>query len=146
MAHSIHTKRLTPPRARMLTAAALLSWVLGGGMRGQLSQSDRGTAGRHNQLGECRQRERPGGDCRGRGRCGQLMHALAERPRVGRDRLRQVHALERRPQLPRPDRRRGLPLPRERWDRSLIARVQGGNRTSACRPPAGWGLIASDAP
>ncbi len=28
MAHSIHTKRLTPPRPRMLTAAALLSGVL----------------------------------------------------------------------------------------------------------------------
>jgi len=34
MPHSVHTKRLTPPRARLLTAAALLSGVLVAGCGG----------------------------------------------------------------------------------------------------------------
>jgi hypothetical protein len=44
MQHSIQTKRLTPPRARLLTAAALLSGVLVAGCEGSSTSPTGGTS------------------------------------------------------------------------------------------------------
>ena len=44
MQHSIDTKRPAPPRARLLTAAALLSWVLVAGCSGSSTSPSGGTS------------------------------------------------------------------------------------------------------
>ena len=139
MPHSIHTKRLTPPRARLLTAAALLSagWW----------SPDAGEAPRARPSRTCPRQDRLVGERR------EAASSSARKPReppAGGDRLRQVHARQRRAQLPRPERRRRLRLRTAGIDphrpRSRRRRRSAGSSCRAAAPrPRGHAPLPADA-
>ena len=138
MQDSIHPKRLTRSRrARVLAVAALVSGVLVAGCGGSSAQPDRFGVERGERLRDHRWVEH-----RNRRRRDELGLDRARRRRIGAARVRQVHARQRRAQLPRPEPRRGL-RPRSGWNRSLIARVQGG---AGEVPEAHAGPAAAPAP
>ena len=127
MPDSIHPKRLTrSPRAHLLAVAILVNGILVAGCGGKLQQPDRDARRRDARLEppaparqhHCARHRTTGGGA-------ASSSATAQRP-AARARVRQVHARQRRAQLPGPERRGGLTLSGDRRHQSVIARVPGG--------------------
>ena len=120
MQDSIHPKRLTRSRrARLLAVATLVSGVLVAGCGGS-------SPARHVGVDARAAATTARVEHRSRRRCDELGLDRARRRRLGAARVRQVHARQRRAQLPRPERPEAERSSSTCRNQSLIARVQGG--------------------